>query len=394
MNHKTQHHATRQSRRDCLATIASSALLASGALWGDESTGPDADIERRLYVACPGIRNYLEYGGHGLLVFAIDDGHRFVKRIPLQGLDAAGQPLNVKGICASALTRKLYVSTIASLQCLDLATEEILWERSYDLGCDRMSLSPDGAVMYLPSFEKDVWYVLDAVSGDELARIEPKSRAHNTVFGPDGQECYLAGLGSPLLTVADTRTHTAARTVGPFAHGIRPFTVNGSQTLVFACVNELLGFEIGDLRTGAKLHRVEVTGFQQGPVKRHGCPSHGIALTPDETEVWVCDAANQRLHVFDATIMPPRQKLSIPVREEPGWITFSSDGSLAWPSTGDIIEVASHTIIGGLTDETGAAVMSEKLLEIDLADGVPIRAGDQFGIGRVGAPDASAVPSA
>ena len=50
---------------------------------------------RFLYAAMPGIRNYLEYGGHGLVVFDIDRGHRFVKRIPSAGLDAKGQPLNV-----------------------------------------------------------------------------------------------------------------------------------------------------------------------------------------------------------------------------------------------------------------------------------------------------------
>ena len=33
---------------------------------------------RLLYVAQPGIRNYLEYGGHGIIVFDIDDGHKFV----------------------------------------------------------------------------------------------------------------------------------------------------------------------------------------------------------------------------------------------------------------------------------------------------------------------------
>ncbi|HYE72791.1 MAG TPA: hypothetical protein VEF04_05645, partial [Blastocatellia bacterium] len=35
-----------------------------------------AKERRLLYVATPGIRNYLEYGGHGLLVFDIDNGHR------------------------------------------------------------------------------------------------------------------------------------------------------------------------------------------------------------------------------------------------------------------------------------------------------------------------------
>jgi hypothetical protein len=87
------------------------------------------------------------------------------------------------------------------------------------------------------------------------------------------------------------------------------------------------------------------------------------------------------LHVFDATVMPPMQKLSIAVREEPGWITFSIDGALAWPSTGEVIDVASHEIVGALSDEEGRMVMSEKVLEIDFENGRPVRAGNQFGLG-------------
>ena len=116
--------------------------------------------------------------------------------------------------------------------------------------------------MYVPSFEKDHWHVIEGKTGDIVAKIEPKSGAHNTVCGLDGKHVYLAGLKSPLLTVADTASHTASRTVGPFSASVRPFTVNGRQTLCFVCVNELLGFEIGDIVTGQKLHRVEVAGFR------------------------------------------------------------------------------------------------------------------------------------
>ena len=31
--------------------------------------------QKLLYVAVPGIRDYLEYGGHGILVFDIEDRH-------------------------------------------------------------------------------------------------------------------------------------------------------------------------------------------------------------------------------------------------------------------------------------------------------------------------------
>lgn len=351
----------------------------------DEPTD-EPQVRRLLYAAVPGIRNYLEYGGHGLLVYDIDDGHRLLRRIPTAGLNAEGVPINVKGICANAETGRLYISTITTLQCLDLKTEELLWERPYEGGCDRMALSPDGKTMYLPSFEKAHWNVVDAISGDVIATVVPDSGAHNTTYGPDGRFAYLAGLRSNELTVADTSTHTIAKTVGPFSQAIRPFTINGSQTRCYVCVNDLLGFEIGDITTGEMLARVEVAGFNRGPVKRHGCPSHGVGLTPDESEVWVVDAYNQRVHVFDNTTMPPTQRESIAVRDEPGWITFSLDGSLAWPSTGDVIDTASKEIITSLADENGTPVMSEKVVEIHWQGDEVVFAGDQFGLGRVREP--------
>src|SRR5690606_13464679 len=126
-------------------------------------------------------------------------------------------------------TRLIHIATKDSLLCLDMVSEELLWERRYDKGCDRMALSPDGTVIYQPSFEKDQWYVLDAATGDEITRLTPDSRAHNTVYGLDGTRCYLAGLGSNLLSVADTSTHTISGTVGAFSAAIRPFTINGNQ---------------------------------------------------------------------------------------------------------------------------------------------------------------------
>ena len=52
-------------------------------------------------------------------------------------------------------------------------------------------------------------------------------------------------------------------------------------------------------------------------------------------------------------------------------------------SAGDVFDVASRKIIATLKDETGAAVQSEKMLEIDWRGTEPILAGDQFGVGRV-----------
>src|SRR5947209_6728482 len=372
----------RLSRRSALAALFCAAalpLLAAGTASAEEK---GAAAKRYLYAVCPGIRNQLEFGGAGILVFDIDDGHRFVKRIETTASRAA-KPDNIKGVCANAQTKRLYFTTTQKLYCVDLVTEKTLWEKALPQGCDRMSMTPDGKVLYVPSFEKDIWNVVDGATGDVVATVEPKSGAHNTVCGLDGSRMYLAGLRSPILTVADTKTHQVVQQVGPFAAEIRPFTVNGAQTLCFVNVNGLLGFEVGDLTTGKKLCRVEVEDFKKGAVKRHGCPSHGIGLTPDEKELWVADAANSHVHVFDATRMPPRQIAGVKLREQPGWVTFSLDGRYAYPSTGEVIDVQTKKIIAALADEKGGEVHSEKLVEIHFKDGVPVRTGDQFGVGRV-----------
>ncbi|MFO0968049.1 MAG: hypothetical protein U0793_21040 [Gemmataceae bacterium] len=335
---------------------------------------------RFLYVAEPGVRDYQKWGGLGILVFDIDNGHKLVKRIP--GPHAKDKSINVKGICASTVTKKLYMTTPVKLYCIDLKTEKLDWVKELPLGCDRMSMTPDGKVLYVPSYEKETWNVVDARTGDIIETITTKSGAHNTVVALDGRRMYMAGLRSPFLDVADTKTHKVTQRIGPFSAPIRPFTVNGAQTLAYCTVNGLLGFEIGDIKSGKVIHKVEIQGFKQGKVDRHGCPSHGVGLTPDEKEVWVVDAANRRVHIFDNTVMPPKQVMSIELREQPGWITFSVDGKFAYPSTGEVIDTKTRKIILGLMDEEGREVQSEKVMEIDFEDGVPVLVGDQFGVGR------------
>src|SRR5262249_49027236 len=175
----------------------------------------DQSVQRFLYVGTPGIQNDMSLGGQGILVFDIDRGHQFVKRID----SPAGKekPENIKGICASAATHLLYETTPAKLYCLDLVSELPLWEKSLPKGCDRMSITPDGKTLYVPAFEKDIWNVVDALTGEIAATIDFSSGSHNTVCSFDGQLMYLAGLRSPTLSIADTKTHEITRTVGPFA---------------------------------------------------------------------------------------------------------------------------------------------------------------------------------
>jgi DNA-binding beta-propeller fold protein YncE len=356
------------------------AWIAAAATAGQSGNATDRHY---LYVAEPGIRNYVEYGGVGVLVFDIDDGYKFIKRIPTWETAAGKDPENVKGIAASAITGRLYVTTFNRTAALDIVTGSKIWDRACEGGCDRLAISPDGKILYVPSFEGAYWNVVDAATGDVITRIETKSGSHNTIYSLDGSRVYMAGLRSPFLSVADTGTHTVVQTVGPFSKPIRPFTVNGRGTRVFVNVNDLPGFEVGDVPSGKVLCRVEFQNYKPGLLKRHGCPSHGIALTPDEKELWVADGANNCLHVFDATVVPPRPVTTVKLRDFPGWISFSIDGRQAYSSTGEIFDTHTKKLLATLKDENGRPVQSEKLLEVVFHGGRVVRAGNQFGIGAI-----------
>lgn len=357
------------------------ALTHAGIAQQTRKAAMPAGNKRYLYVATPGIRDYLGYGGHGLLVFDMDNNHRFVKRIATRGLHPNGKPSNVKGIAVSLPLNSIYVSTLEGLQRIDLTTEKVVWEKAFEGGCDRMAISPDGRTMYLPSLEKGFWNVVNCETGDVIKKINVHKRAHNTIYGSSGNAVYLADIASPWLHIADPKTHELVAKVGVFDNYVRPFTVNAAETLTYVTVDSLLGFEVGDIQKGIKIAHIQVEGWERGPARRHGNPSHGIGLTPDETEIWLCDGHNMRMHVFSAK--PPYQQLTtIPVQDMPGWVTFSLDGRYAYPSSGEVIDVKTRKIILTLTDEFHNNVSSEKMVEVQFMGNKPVRAGDQFGVGR------------
>ena len=341
-------------------------------------TAAAQQTRRYLYVAVPGAGNEAEYRGVGILVYDIDNGHKFVKRIPTWPVATGQQPEQIRGIAASAKTKRLFISTVKRLAAFDLVTEKIVWEKTYDgTCCDRLELSPDGATIYAPAFGAPKWYVIDAVNGSLMTTIDTIGWPRQAIFAPDGSLVFLRAWESRVLSVVDTKTRAVVREVGPFTSFLCPFTINGRASQVFANVDGLVGFEVGDLQTGLILDRVLVEGYQMDVAEKFECPSHGIALTPDERELWVADGVDNRIHIFDSTTYPPVATASVEVRAQPRWITFSIDGRYAYPSSGDVIDRESRTVTATLEDERGSFVHSERMIEIQFIGRDPVKTGGQ-----------------
>jgi DNA-binding beta-propeller fold protein YncE len=327
------------------------------------SAQPD---QRYLYVALPGADEAGRDRSVRILVFDVAHQHRFVRRIQLW--PARGDEGEVvRGAAADARRGRLYLSTSKRLTAVDLKTDKVVWEKSYeDHCCDRFAVSPDGKTIYAPAIGRAKWFVVDAVTGNLRTTVAVTGWPRNTMFSHDGARVFLGAWESTTLSVSDAAKHEIVETIGPFSASLCPFTVNRKSTLVFANIDGLVGFEVGDLQTGLILDSVAVDEFDKAAAATYECPSHGLAFTPDERELWVTDGVRNRLHIFDATVYPPVERSAIDLAAQPRWLAFSNDGRYAYASTGDIIDASSRKVVGELKDSAGVKVTSENFLEIDI----------------------------
>lgn len=363
---------------------------ASGANGGSSYLRGLAEKEL-IFVTLPGtLEASPDSNGNGIVVLDAKNNYNFVKRIPTWDVPASRNPEQVSGVTASPVTQMIYVAARGRLGAWDLATEKKVWENAYDgQCCERPQVSPDGKFMYVGSDLKDFWYVVDPKTGDLITKVQsPLSpNAHNLNLSQDGKTAFMSPNGK-VMGIADTATHKLTRTIA-FPDNIRVFVLNHDSSLIYSNLNNLLGFVIADVKSGQVIQKVEVQGFgwpenwnvTPRPRIPHGCPSHGIALTNDEKEIWLADGLNNYIHIFDNTKMPPRQIQSIKTTAGPYWITVGLDGTLAYVSSGDVIDMKTRKIVGQMKDEYGRTMHSEKLLDMVFTNGKLTRVANQFGNG-------------
>jgi hypothetical protein len=376
----------------------------------------------------------------------INNGHKFIKVVPVTVPSGTRPVGDIRGVMANVKTKRIYISHYGAtatdsrhhpgwVLCLDMTTFKPLWHKSYDQSVDRGTLSPDGKTIYMPNGETSgltYWHVIDAATGALKGKVNHIRQTHNTVASQDGR-IFMQGFGAPNKTKYSSSVgyrdalnrsllvynpaNGTQKLVGPFQEVNRPFTINGKGSLVFMTVNDFIGFQVGDVATGKVIHTVKppksgvgytYTGNKSSynfgqPGDGAGTRCHGIAMTANEKYIYHVDQSRAGVHVWDVSGLPGtaprwvvflkchsgREKDSkgyvygeVGIYGQPGWISSSYDGRYLYPESGEILDTNIHRIIGNLRGANGKLTHSRFMLEIALSDGVPVRASDQFGVGR------------
>jgi DNA-binding beta-propeller fold protein YncE len=339
-----------------------------------------------------------------MYVYDMDNNFSLVKTVSLPQTSHG-----TRGVVASPATHMLYISIggdggstgTGGLLEYDLLTDTVVWTVNYPFGIDSMAITPDGKTIYMPDggrSDDSTWHIIDAASGNVTGGINIGGSygAHNTIVSLDGTRVYLGALDYNYLDVASTLTNTVTGKIGPLNQGVRPFTINGKQTLAFTTASSYLGFQVSSITTGQVLYNVPFQGFSYPSGIFPYAPSHGISLSPDETEIYVIDQPNSYVHVFDVRGLPgspPTQVADIPIAsmsgsdspctydcQREGWLLHSRDGRFVLVGdSGDVIATATRKIVANLAPLAN----TRKYLEIDWQNGVPIFTTSRSGRGYV-----------
>ena len=337
-----------------------------------------------------------------IFVYDIDNDHALVKQIPIpeQGK---------RGLTIAPSQGMLYVSECGPVYCrgshgslvaYDLVHDHVAWIANYSFGVDQQAITPDGSTIYMPHGDDGtdgLTSILDASNGKPIGTINTGTNGHNTIASLDGSKIYQTGLNGTNFNYAhviDTTTNQVTMNAGPTVNGIRPFTVNGKNTMMFTTSSFTCGFQVLSLVTGSVLYTVPFSGSCNWTAS--SAPAHGISLSPDENRVYIMNAPQDVLEVYDVSGLPasaPTFVAAVPLSSvagnelgcqnlctKEGWVLNDLSGRYVYVGdTGDVVSTSTLQIV----DNLPALDNSRVLAEIDWQNGAPSGTSTRFGLGRV-----------
>jgi hypothetical protein len=335
-----------------------------------------------------------------IYVHDIDNNHTLVKQfdIPVKGK---------RGVIAAPSRGMLYVSSCGTGACggtrgyllaYDLVHDVVAWIANYKFGTDHPAITPNGSTIYMPhgGDASDVANtVIDASNGKPTGSITTGTNGHNTVASLDGAQVYSGGYSGPTknyVSVVDPSTNQVVLQAGPTINGVRPFTVNGSRTLLFTTSTNFCGFQVLSLASGNVLHTVPFGGSCMFAAS--DAPSHGISLSPDEKRVYIIDAALNALMVYDISGLPaspPTFVAQIPLSslagfqspcqthcQREGWVLNDLSGRYVYVGdSGDVVSTATNSVVTTLQSLRN----TRQMIEVDWANGTTSATSTHFGLG-------------
>ncbi|MEM8697189.1 MAG: PQQ-binding-like beta-propeller repeat protein [Pseudomonadota bacterium] len=271
--------------------------------------------------------------------------------------------------------RTLYVARghIGDVAAFDLASGRLRWRtRVAGVRADHMAIAPDGSRLYVSGTISDVMDVIDARTGERLARLPTGVWPHDVHATPDNHRIFNASLGDMQeedeaargaaeegddpwpyqLTVYDAATLEQVERYR-FPRGIRPFQLSADETTIFAQLSNEHSIVAYHLFRREIVDRIDLP-VAEGVSEEDWdfeAPHHGLVLTPDGETLCAAGRASD----YAALVAADGLELlaTVPVGNAPSWSAVSADGALCLVANNrsddvSLVDIAARTEVARL----------------------------------------------
>ena len=315
------------------ATILISASLALLCALGTISAGSGPRVAGKLYVD----------NAEGDEVTIVDSS-----TFKIIGSIKVGE--NPHGLAVSPSGDRLYVSVESddSLVAVDTKTNKVIGKASVGSLPNQVTVTADGKFVYVPLRGLGAVDIVDTAAMKAIKRVQLAAWPHNSYRSANGRHIYVTTMVGRKIFIFDPLTHNITGEIEP-GGVVRPVALTRNESLAYVALSELHGFAVVDLTQRKTIRRVELPALPPDTPKPYlDTYTHGLALTPDEKELWVTSCPGSAVYVYSVPDLKLQAKVD--VGKFPNWFAFSPDARTIFVSntlsnTVTAIDVASRKVV-------------------------------------------------
>jgi DNA-binding beta-propeller fold protein YncE len=218
------------------------------------------------------------------------------------------------------------------IMAIDTATDKVVWSTAVDGSPHHLAVSPDGARLYVPLFDRNYLEVLNAHTGQFVTRWYSIVGNHSLEISHDGSRLYVGNMLADLIWVYDTDSGKIVKVMRA-GQAVRPLRLDPQGAHIIYQTSRFHGFKVRDVSTGELTRSVELPALPSTVKLPDAYPytvDHGLAVTPDGTKLLAAGSIAGYVAVYRL----PEYALigTIKVGDDPNWIGVRSDSKVAFVS--------------------------------------------------------------
>lgn len=234
----------------------------------------------------------------------------------------------VHGAAVQGDGRRLF-TTIESnntLRVINTATNKIEDTIKLTGRPNQCAVTPDGRYVAVPIRDGNSVDIVD-VAQSKVVKTLPVKIPHNCFNAGSDRYLFVSSMGSDAIDRIDLKTlqYAGKTAVGGVP---RPYVVTRDGGTMYVALSDLHGFAIVDVSGKNSVREFKMPSENKTPHPHPFEPintlTHGLALTPDETELWVTSLLDDCMYVYN--VAENKIVARVPTGEAPNWVTFSPDG--------------------------------------------------------------------